>query len=178
MQNPIEQAVLPLKSDAVQRAEQDAKQIIANVEKNLSENGWDINIVSPYPSTNISWEEFVLKNSRRKLYMYLTTKADSQQRGNSLHGAYIVKMNPATINMFIEESERMAEIEYDEFVFKLNNKIGEVVDAELSGNHVWGYSILTVTLPNGEVQRWKTQQIVNTSKLGKLFNQWPSRKIK
>jgi hypothetical protein len=51
-------------------------------------------------------------------------------------------------------------------------------DASITGTHIWGHSVLTVTLPNGTVERWKTQQIVNQSKLGLLFNQWPSRKMK
>jgi hypothetical protein len=29
----------------------------------------------------------------------------------------------------------------------------------------------------GTVERWKTQQIVNVSRLGKLFNQWPTRQL-
>jgi hypothetical protein len=28
------------------------------------------------------------------------------------------------------------------------------------------------------VERWKTQTIVNTSKLGKVFNQFPTRRVK
>ena len=43
---------------------------------------------------------------------------------------------------------------------------------------MWSYSFLYVTTPSNGDQCWKTQQIINQSKLGKLFNQFPTRKIK
>lgn len=59
---------------------------------------------------------------------------------------------------------------------KLIGKIGPVTSATIKGNHVWGHSVLTITNPDAVVEHWKTRQIVNVSKLGKLFNQWPTRK--
>ena len=49
MTNPIETVVLPLKVDAVERAEKEAKAVIARVEKGLEEAGWDLNVAAPYP---------------------------------------------------------------------------------------------------------------------------------
>jgi hypothetical protein len=82
------------------------------------------------------------------------------------------------VRRFIKQRMEWAAADYDAFVIKLVKKIGEVKKAELHGNHVWGYSTLIVTIPDGEVQAWKTQQIVNHSKLGKPFNQWPTRRMK
>lgn len=78
---------------------------------------------------------------------------------------------------FVEEARKNAAEQYDLFVEKLNQKIGVAITARLEGNHVWSYSFLYVTTPTGD-QCWKTQQIINQSKYGKLFNQFPSRKVK
>lgn len=61
---------------------------------------------------------------------------------------------------------------------KLEMKIGEHLTATLEGNHVWGDSFITVEKANGENERWRTHTILNVSKLGLYFNQFPTRKIK
>ena len=78
---------------------------------------------------------------------------------------------------FVDDTMRDAAAQYDAFIAKLIRKIGDFDSATLTGSHVWGYSILTVT-KGAATERWGTRQIVNQSVLGKLFNQWPSRKIK
>jgi len=75
------------------------------------------------------------------------------------------------IEKFINDSRKDASEQYDASVAKLVKKIGPVTDATLDGDHVWNYSILTVAKENGQIERWKTQMIINVSKLGKLFNQ-------
>jgi hypothetical protein len=82
------------------------------------------------------------------------------------------------VERFITRAKEDAAAQYDSYVQKLIGKIGEVTAASLDGDHVWGFSYLTVTLPNGKKEVWKTQMIVNISKLGKLFNQFPTRKMK
>ncbi len=64
------------------------------------------------------------------------------------------------------------------FICKLVAKVGEVTEASIAGNHIWGESYLTVTTIAGAKQTWKTQQIVNVSVLGNYFNQWPTRLMK
>ena len=86
-------------------------------------------------------------------------------------------MAPNRVKKFIEQSIKDAEAQYDAFVIKLTEKIGVVNAAVLDGNHVWSESVLTVTLPTSEEQKWHTKQIINFSKLGKLFFQWPSRRL-
>ena len=88
-----------------------------------------------------------------------------------------VKMDREEIARFIKNSKEEAAAQYDAFVAKLIRKIGVVETAELTGNHVWSYSYLNVTKADGTKESWKTQMIVNVSKLGKLFNQWPTRKV-
>ena len=78
---------------------------------------------------------------------------------------------------FVQSAMEMAAAQYDAFVDQAGGKIGKCDAASLAGSHVWGHSILTVA--KGEtVERWKTQQIVNQSVLGTVFNQWPTRKLK
>jgi len=79
---------------------------------------------------------------------------------------------------FIKSACENAAFQYDAFIAKLDKKIGEAVSAELSGNHVWSFSVLTVEKADGSIEHWKTQMIINFSKLGKMFNQFPTRKIK
>jgi hypothetical protein len=69
-------------------------------------------------------------------------------------------------------------MQYTAFIQKLEGKVGAHTAAALDGSHVWGFSILTVTKADGTVEKWKTEQIINVSVLGKVFNQWPSRKVK
>lgn len=82
------------------------------------------------------------------------------------------------VEKFIQAAKADAAAQYEAFVAKLQQKIGEVKNATLKGNHVWSYSILTVEKPDGTVEHWKTQMIINVSKLGKMFNQFPTRKVK
>ncbi len=87
-------------------------------------------------------------------------------------------MDQNGIDRFISNSEQDAALQYDAFICKMVAKVGDVTDATLQGDHVWSHSILTVTLPDGSQQRWKTQQIVNYSVYGTPYLQWPSRIVK
>ncbi|MNE44768.1 hypothetical protein D3C80_1390130 [compost metagenome] len=88
------------------------------------------------------------------------------------------RMSPNGCALFVKQAQENASAQYDAFIAKLEAKIGEVTAAILSGEHVWGHSILTVTKADGTTEKWKTQMIVNVSVLGNLFNQWPTRKVK
>jgi hypothetical protein len=91
---------------------------------------------------------------------------------------YFYKQSDNSEELFIARSIKDAVHSYELWVAKLTGKVGEVVSAELEiSANVWGYSILKVTKPDGSIQRWKTQMIVNCSSLGKAFNQWPTRLI-
>jgi hypothetical protein len=173
--NPIEQAVAPLKDAAVDRARKEATDLIERILKKLEENGWDLNLVAPNPRGTLSRQDYIRAKSIRDLYQSVTTYTKSSRRPDEPD---IRARSVDAENRFIQESVKDAAFQYDLFVAKLVKKIGPVQSAELEGNHVWGYSILTVVLTSGEVQRWKTQQIVNVSSLGKLFNQWPTRKVR
>lgn len=171
--HPVEAAVLPIKVDAIERAEQEARRIIERYTELLAENGMDAEKVAPYPRNAYS-NRYHVERGRYYLVCSLTKSIQSTHRINEPR---IVQMDPAGCERFVAQSRQAAAEQYDAFVAKLIKKIGDCDAADLTGNHVWGYSVLTVT--KGEaIERWKTQQIVNVSKLGKLFNQWPTRKVK
>jgi len=109
------------------------------------------------------------------MYLQIVKHVSGCRRNNDPE---IIRISDDLVARFIKIAKEDAAIQYDEFVAKLVIKIGKVTDATLFGNHVWSFSILTVTKEDGSIEKWKTQMIVNISKLGKLFNQWPTRKMK
>jgi hypothetical protein len=82
------------------------------------------------------------------------------------------------IGNLVKEVADMAAAQYEEYVCKLTQKVGsydEIKVQTVSG--LWTESILTAT-KDGVDTKWKTQIIVNFSKYGLAFNQFPTRKIK
>ena len=178
--NPIEAAVMPLKADAVARARKDAHDLIARRLKALEEAGWDLEKAAPYPNGRIHGNrEYKTMMRWRDALEAVSRDAETRDpyRSRRPGEPHIVEPAPAKMDRFVETAEKMAADQYDLFVMKLIGKVGACDAAELSGSHVWGYSILTVTKGDA-VERWKTQQIVNCSVHGLLFNQWPTRKVK
>lgn len=76
----------------------------------------------------------------------------------------------------LAKTELMAGKSFDSYVAKLEAKIGEHDSAELVGD-LWQYSTVKVT-KGSQTEIWTTQIILNVSSLGKLFNQWPTRRIR
>jgi len=176
--NPIEKAVLPLKKDAIARAKETAEQMIERIRSDLDEAGGDINKAAPYPKSSDYGMVYAAKRSRYNDFHAVTKTHPDHRPSYRFDEPKFVVIDEEKVVRFIEQYMEWAAADYDAFVVKLVKKIGEVKKAKLHGNHVWGYSTLVVTKPDGEVQAWKTQQIVNRSKLGKPFNQWPTRRMK
>lgn len=175
--SPIEAAVAPLKEEAVERAKQFAQRTINNVRANMDAAGWDLNVAAPRPHPRMSRRDYNMRMATHNLYRSLTEPTKPYLRAGDSN---IRTSDPVAEIRFIDDAAKDAASQYDSFVNKLVQKIGAVKYASLTGSHVWGYSILTVTkdCPSLTVERWKTQQITNVSSLGKVFNQWPTRKVK
>jgi hypothetical protein len=172
--SPVADVVAPLKEQAIARAEKEATLVVLKVWKALTEAGWDLNVAAPYPRANrMSQLEYKQKVSRYHLFASLVETVSSR----SMADPHIVKPSERRETVYIEKCKEMAAAQYDAFVQKLVSKIGPCDSATLNGSHVWGYSILTVS-KGPTVERWKTQQIVNQSGLGTVFNQWPTRLLK
>lgn len=174
MTNFIALAVEPLREAAMDRAAARAKEILLDISFKLTAASGDRNAFAPYPKGTDG--KYVEKKSYYDLVRRCTK---SSYTSRSMKDPDSGEMNFDVSFRFVEDARKDASAQYDAFIAKLNSKIGEgVVSAELTGNHVWGYSILTVTKEDGSVEKWKTQMIINVSKLGNVFNQFPTRKMK
>lgn len=90
---------------------------------------------------------------------------------------FIVTTNLEILTHYFNHIEKAASFEFTQYVAKLTGKIGETTAASINASPLWNGSILTITKPDGSVETWKTTMIINCSSLGKLFNQWPTRRV-
>ncbi len=177
MTHPVAAAILPLRDDAIERADLLAREHIARLIAKLEEANWNLCAIAPRPnSLRDSREKYLTAQRRRAQFSAITTFVQDKPYRRFNDPEFRAR-SPEREAAFIAAAKEAAGVQYDLFVAKLVGKIGDCDDATISGNHVWSHSILTVT-KGGTVERWKTQQIHNISKLGLLFNQWPSRKVK
>jgi hypothetical protein len=179
---PVGAAIHAQKADAVRYAEEDAAATIERVRKLLAEHNNDVNACAPYPRGN-SWNDsdYDRKMARYQLVSSLTT-ADPSKPYQGSYGrkgeAYFVVVGADQVERFLDNARRDAALQYDAFICKMVAKVGECAKAELTGSHIWAHSFLKVTKADGSTETWKTQQIVNQTKYGSPYYQWPSRKMK
>ena len=186
---PVGRVVHPLKADAVKDAGDRARKTIEKVRADLEAHGWKLNACAPYPRDYSG--DYRQRRAKASLYGSLTTEdqaatrawhdaapeADEERRAYYRAGRpEIVTMSERGISRFIAQPTA-ASSWIDAFICKLVAKVGDCDDADLQGSHVWSSSILTVR-KGDVVERWKTQQIWNYSKLGNAYPQWPTRIVK
>lgn len=178
--NPIAAAVEPYRQQAVERAEERARETIANMRQRVIEADGVLNTIAPRPGPN-DFDTYKVKAAIHALYQRLfPLDRDRSPAATSPGESFILSTEPRpkSVDQFIGDAKRDASIQFDAYVAKLTKKAGEVVDASVDGPYIWDESILTVTKPDGSKARWKTTMIVNVSKYGKVFNQFPTRKCK
>jgi hypothetical protein len=183
MTNPIAAAVAPLKDRAIAGATEAAKKQIERIHAKLAEHGWDVDKAAPRGrSMKDSKAVYRQKNAEHQLFWAVTELVP--RTTYAVNPPSIMRPSAEREAKFIAEAQADAAAQYEAFVAKLTAKVteslgSEPVAAELfSMGGVWGYSTVRVTAADGRVENWKTQQIINVSVLGKLFNQWPTRKVK
>lgn len=176
---PVGLVVHPMKANAVQHAHDKAVATVERVRADLEAHGWDVEQAAPYPWRGNSWDNAVQAAKDKSTFYSMLVKDDPNAKNRHNIGApRIVIMSDTGVARYIKQREESAAFQYDAFICKLVSKVGDVKSAALEGNHIWGHSILTVVRFCGTVERWKTQQIVNYSKFGEGFYQWPTRKVK
>ncbi len=171
----VAEAVEPLRAAAVERARQEAQALADRI---LSQFAADKTIAN---SPRYGSPDYDTKMQNARLVHSLTSPVRFDASGRELN---ILEqreagraVNQNLVKSFVRKAGEDASVAYTAFIQKLEAKVGECDSAVLSGNHVWSSSLLTVC--KGEVKEyWRTQQIINVSKLGRLFNQWPTRKVK
>lgn len=174
---PVRIAVEPLLKEAQDAAVIAANNIVNKVLEELAAHNWDAQACAPWPhGLPYGSPEYHQARSKNTLFNSLTEDAPGP-RDYGIGAPNLRVKSEKGIKRFVDDARENATLQYESFICKLEDKIGSHSAAVLDGSHIWGYSILTVTTPEG-IQRWKTQTIINVSKLGKLFNQYPTRKVK
>ena len=181
--NAIALAVEPLRAAAVEAATLKAREFLTRVSETLVKNDGDLNNFAPYPNGNMMRKDYVAALNYRKALESVTKHDEARYELEGIfsgrpRGPYYRRMDFDVSARFVKNAQEDASSQFDAYIAKLNAKIGEVKTATLEGNFVWSYSIITVTKEDGSVENWKTQMILNVSVLGKLFNQFPTRKVK
>jgi hypothetical protein len=177
MSNPIEAAVNPQKETAINRAEQEAIKDVERVSVELAAAGYNLRVAAPFPHGGLTRPRYKVAESKYRLFTFLT-KCRKPSYSHNMQEPMLADIDPARVETYVQEVKKAAAAEYDAFVAKLSEKIGPCKSASLFGCHVWGFSVLTVVKEDGTTEKWKTQMIINCSSLGKLFHQFPTRKVK
>lgn len=174
---PVGAALNPRKADAIECAAQEAQKRINRIYADLMAHDWDIRACAPYPdSLRVSREKYLSMRDKHNLYSALTQSDKSRAPAIRRNDPDYRTGSPSGAERYINNAKQDAAFQYDAFICKMVLKIGEGAHAaSIEGNHIWGNSILTVEMLDGTDQIWHTQQIWNTSSLGKVFPQWPSR---
>jgi hypothetical protein len=97
----------------------------------------------------------------------------------------VMVVRPDIDEVLKREALRTAEDTVAAFAAKLAGKVDRekaegaaVVSVASTTIDRWSSGTTVVRLSDGSTQEWHTQVIVNQSCLGKLFNQWPTRRVR
>lgn len=129
----------------------------------LKEAGYNLDVAAPIPNSGIG----------REAYRMAQAKRDTLSRASGGTG----KPSEALKARHVQVAILGAEGDFDAWVAKMVQKIGKDVQSASMRGNPWMGSVLQVETTDGERQEWKTQMIINTSKYGKAFNQFPSRRM-
>ncbi|PKO94022.1 MAG: hypothetical protein CVU15_01485 [Betaproteobacteria bacterium HGW-Betaproteobacteria-1] len=144
----------------------DKKNQIEMLVKKLELNDMDINKTWPNPRYGVDILE----------YHYAISFIDFKDK-NYWNAPSPVKLNEEKIQKIIKCSKFMARESLDAYVTKLQEKIGEKVSSALIRGDLWEHSVLEVKTVSGKEIMFRTQKIVNSSKYGKAFYQFPTRRV-
>lgn len=179
--NPIAAAVEHHRRAAVERAEEAALRHVGALRALLEEHAGNLNAVAPRPnSLRMGRREYRMAGDRRASFALLVSETESSRQKNRYepHPVRAYEMDAARIAKFVERVRRDASAGFDAYVAKLTAKVGPgALRARVDSAHLWEGSILDVDKTDGTRERWRTKMILNVSVLGKLFNQWPTRRI-
>ena len=161
------------------------KNQVQTVKNTLEENDWDMKKAYPFPDTYDKDYKARLTEIR---YVGSITKTDAERMealGYMINGPEYVMMKEGMEEKMMKEAEENATFFIDSFSAKLSGKIAKedktfiINSLEYTGsNDPFLNSVLTVRDEAGREMKWSTKCIVNFSCLGKVFNQWPTRKMK
>ena len=174
---PIAQLVEPLREQSVAAALARLERICEAYLTELAQHNWNLDAAFPQPHGRMSRAEYVTAQRERSFALNLCRYDETRPRRTMRDPLYLAP-SPALKDTLITQTTMAASDSFEAFVAKLNEKVGAHTAAEFELAGTWSNSVIRVVLPDGTVQRWKTQCILNVSKLGLPFNQWPTRKLK
>jgi len=172
---PLAILVEPLRQHAMNAAAVRFNQVCAGVFKQLADHDWAINKAYPYPHGHMSRAQYAEAKRDHNLAASLTRVVGNPVRRFS--DPLIVEADGAKQSKLIDEVRAMASSSFDAFVAKLEGKVGPYSSCAFLAEGTWNNSVIEFQTPEGPA-RWKTQCILNISKLGLVFNQWPTRRVK
>jgi hypothetical protein len=153
------------------RARKAAEEQYENCMVEFEKHDWDLDKIAPRPTASVGRARYRAMAEKRDFLSSLTLAKSSRESN-------IRSASPEKKKSMMEAAAKNAHDSYMAWVSKIIDKIGKVVQsAKMSGNP-WNGSTLSVVTQDGESQTWHTKMIINVSKYGTLFNQFPSRQIK
>ncbi len=154
------------------RAEEEATKHIDYLLDELKKANWDLDVIAPLPDSIKRFSSWGTDSAKRNLFTSITDQATSSV---SFKYSGIRKKSASKRTKYINNAIANAAESYDNYVGKMVVKIGKpVVSATFTGDP-WHGSLLTVVTSDGGKQVWNTKMILNYSKYGAMFNQFPSR---
>jgi len=164
----------------IDRAVEMQKEHIEHLAKELKKVGWDLDKLHE----QASWrqhgrDEHRRLTNNRSTYLNIfdvDSHIDRSYRNPGQTGEPHTKLkrSPKKEKHVLEATAAGAKASYLEWVDKMIDKIGKpVAKAKMDGNP-WHGSMLDVETDDGEKQSWHTKMILNFSKYGTMFNQFPS----
>jgi hypothetical protein len=160
----VADVIRPLKEDAMRHAAEQAARDCDRAIAVLEAEGW---VLPEYPHGRMGRAEYRRAIEKRNWLSSVSKPWAKELRAPCEEG----------IARVVAREREAAGFSFDAYIVKLVTKVGAVDSANVVGMFLWQGSTLTV-VKGSATEHWHTQQIINVSSLGKLFNQWPTRLLK
>lgn len=166
------------------------KREVDGILSNLAQHDNDADAAADYPTSNMGRVEYI-----RRVALHKDTLRWSDADTTRVNGPRFVRNGMWTQKNFrkhksaeqiraalMKQADEITKGDFAAYASKLSQKIGkEIESAEIKGQ-LWSLSVLRVVIAEDfwtdtatqETQCWQTKMILNRSKLGKIFNQWPT----
>ena len=164
------------RADFVLRHEEAALSQLRWFRAELTKVGMDAEKFAPYPHGSINREAYRMAES---LY-YSVRRYFQAANPNALRGIRdpLIVVERADAEAKVRaDARKAANADFDAYLNKLANKIGQTITSAAISGGLWDGSTLAVGCEDGTNQVWNTKCIINQSVYHKLFNQWPTRRV-
>jgi hypothetical protein len=160
------------RNESIGRAVIRALEYVARVRADLASVEGQIDRIAPHPRNNMSRAQYKQAQARRAGIVSICDISGGH------YDAAIAVVNDDMVEKYGREVTLAAIASFEAYVAKLAAKIGPkaIESANVTGS-LWTGSTLRVAFEDGSAEVWTTTCIINVSVLGKLFNQWPTRKV-